>query len=114
MTELPTGSLVGLVMFALVLGIVLGRSARFMRALGSMHASAHGGAATGGAATAHQSVSTVVVVDRDGQPVVDGRYVLDAEVLAPPAELSAGERPLGVDVDAWAAERAYEYAEDPR
>jgi len=90
-TELPTGSLVGLVMFALVLGIVLGRSARFMRALGTMHASAHGGAATGGAATAHQTVSTVVVVDRDGQPIVDGRYVLDAELAAPAAEITRGD-----------------------
>lgn len=82
MVELPGGSLVGLSVLCLVIGIVLGRSGSFMKRMGNLHAAAHGGhgeataTATGG--HADQRVQTVVVVDRDGVPRVDGFYDLDA------------------------------------
>lgn len=130
MVELPVGSLVGLGLIALVLGIVLGRSAKFMRGMGNLHASAHGGSATGGTAAAHQSVSTVVVVDRDGVPLTGGRYDLDAVALpgrsgtfdelehaSSMGELVEGDSDAGwVNADHVAALRAYELAnlEDPR
>lgn len=65
--RLPVGSLVGMLAIALVIGVVLGRSGRFMSKLGSMHAAAHSGdsaakaSAAGG--NAEQRVQTVVVVD---------------------------------------------------
>lgn len=119
----------GLALIALVLGIVLGRSSRFMSRMGEMHAAAHGGTATGGQATAHQSVSTVVVVDRDGVPLTGGRYDLDAlavsghagtvdsiEPAAVVGELvEGGEDAIRLDADEYAARWAYVTAnEDPR
>ena len=83
MIELPVGSLVGLCVFCGVVGIVLGRSGRFMARLGQMHAKAHSRSDAKAEATAHQNVQTFVVVGSDGQrravPVVDRSEVVGIE-----------------------------------
>jgi hypothetical protein len=78
MVTIPTGSIFGIALLSMVVGIVIGRSGRAMRGLGRLHAAAHGGTAKGGDATATGGtgggarVQTVVVVGRDGAPLSDG------------------------------------------
>lgn len=76
MVELPTGSLIGLCIGCVVVGIIVGRTSKVMRRFATAHTRAHGGSA--GAAvdatmrTGDQSVN--VVVDAHGVRRVDGRY----------------------------------------
>lgn len=78
MVELPAGSLAGLVAIVLIVGIVIGRSARTMRRIGDLHARAHARSAAAAQAKVDQRVQTVVVVDRDGQRVDDARYDVES------------------------------------
>lgn len=82
MVTLPTGSLLGVVLISAVVGLVAGRSGRFMKGMGALHARAHSGdssaSATGGVAEgghSDQRVQTVVVVGRDGEAI--DRTVVD-------------------------------------
>lgn len=60
MVEIPTGSLVGLCVVIGVLGIIAGRSSRFMRRAAHMHAAVHN---RGGNQRNDQRVQTVVMID---------------------------------------------------
>lgn len=137
MTELATGSLVGLCLFCGVIGIALGRSGSFMKKMGKLHASAHGGSASSRAAAqgghADQRVQTVVVVgadgqtDRGGEPIAVDRVLLDRAVRAASqgqthvVELVEANEPVppaygdgwpdGLNSDEWAAEAAYARAD---
>lgn len=82
MVSIPTGSLVGLCLAVLVLGVVVGRSSRVMARIGRAHAAAHGGHAEGGKAEARGGnsdvrVQTVVVADPRQVPADGGVVVLD-------------------------------------
>src|SRR5690606_5994701 len=74
-------SVVGIGIICAFVGLVLGRSSRFMSRVARLHAAAHGGNAAAKAEGGHadQRVQTVVVVDPQGIPrTADGRYDLDA------------------------------------
>lgn len=101
--EIPMGSLVGLCLVVLVLGVVAGRSGWFMKRVGQLHASAHGHAEShaDAAATADQRVQTVVMVGSDGvlRTDEDGEQVAGARVIR------TGDGRY--DLDAWEATSGY-------
>ena len=95
MVTIPTGSIVGVALLALVVGIIVGRSSRVMDRIGRAHAAAHGGAATGGDASAaggHSDVrvQTVVVAPGDSATLPHGVEVARRAVDAGTVERSTG------------------------
>lgn len=89
MVEIPTGSLIGLCVGCVVVGIILGRSAKVMRRFATAHTRAHGGAAAAAVdanmRTGDQSVN--VVVDAHGVRRVDGRYDVSADPFVEEAQV---------------------------
>lgn len=109
--RIPTGSIVGMVIGALVIGILLGRSSKFMRGMAKAHVAAHSRGGDGGSAEQHndQRVTTVVVVDRDGVPLTDGRYDLgsitdDHRSASSVVAGTPGRRSLAPADDLWSEE----------
>lgn len=104
---IPTGSIVGVALLSMVVGIVIGRSARAMRGIGRLHAAAHGGSAASRAAAAGGNsdvrVQTVVVAAGDGreQPgaVEYARRVVEPGAVAVAAGSASGGELLGSHSD---------------
>lgn len=105
MVTIPTGSLVGLGLLCLLVGVLIGRSGRFMSALARRHESVHASGGAGGdasvaARTGDQHVSVVVAAQAQPKSYPLPDQLDPSQTVALVEYLAQGDRVLSVDAAA--------------